>query len=364
MKMKIVLYLVIMVIRESETFSSTDSNTTSACTPKYGGKHVVIECCHENATEIYNYFDYLQKNKTLQSFKIIIRSNTIDTLRANLFGQLRVRHVIIQCKNLSKLDVQTFGGQEHNINVLAFAQTKLSNIPIEIFNQMTNLHKLLFILSKKVKLIPHHAFLNVNSSNIFLLSFSADNIGYIGEGAFSNLFRLRYISLKFNRIKEINANIFPKHPIRLNVAAKSNHLTEMPSELISKMKSSSRLDLENNMITSVNVETIAEIITKKIRVDLSSNPINCGCSFAKLAMYNAITNTTKYITETTKCKSPARLSTVPLNLLQASFFDKCTDSTPMMSSTSSVIVRNTAIVVKVDVVLLQSTLLLLLADLM
>ncbi|CAM1298246.1 Uncharacterised protein g2075 [Pycnogonum litorale] len=356
-KMKILFYFVVIVITERKAVPCVESEMTSVCTPTFYSLHVVIKCCHENATEIYKYFDDLQNNKSLERCKVVIRSNTIATLRPALFGQLKIRDVNIQIKNLSKLDPQTFGGHNNDIEYLTIKYAKLSLIPITIISQLTNLRTLAIQSSKNLKFIKEYAFLGVQSSKLYSVSFYRNNIRYIGEGAFSNLFRLRYIDLNFNKITEINANIFPVKWMILTVFANRNLLTEIPSQLISKMKAPSTLELQNNLITDVNEETIVKILSEKLHVDLSLNPINCGCNFARLATYNSKMNTQKYVTAT--CKLPAHLSKMPLHLLNVSDFLNCVTT---MTSPSSVSLRDTVEAVIFDVRLLSSTLLIILIE--
>ncbi|CAM1298247.1 Uncharacterised protein g2076 [Pycnogonum litorale] len=358
--MKFLFYLIIIIISERASLLCTDSDMIPACIRTYKQVHVIINCCDENVTKIYKYFDNLQKNGTSEIEKIVIRSETIDTLRPFLFGQLQVRYIEIDFKGLLKLDIRTFRGQ-NNIKVLKLKNTQLSQIPIKIVNQLTELLILKFDKFKKVTSIADYAFEGVQSSNIYLVSFYGNNIRYIGEGAFSNLVRLSFLDLASNQLKEINVNIFPKKLTALKILAMDNLLTEIPSALISKMKPSSHLLLVSNQISNVNETTIVEIITKELRVDLTFNPINCSCSFGKLAEYNSIMDTGEYVTKTARCNAPVQLSRMPLHSLQTSFFQNCTETTPMTSS--ALTHRDTAGIVNVDLILL-STLLLKLADLL
>ncbi|CAM1298307.1 Uncharacterised protein g2090 [Pycnogonum litorale] len=355
--MKILVYFVVIMISETKAVPRVESEMTSVCTRTFNSLHSVIKCRHENATEIYKYFDDLQNNKSLERCEVVIRSNTIATLRPALFGTVKVHHVNIEIRNLSKLDPQTFDGHNDDIEDLTIMYAKLSQIPITIISQLTNLRSLAIELSKNVKFIKEYAFLGVQLSKLFFVSFYGNNIRYIGEGAFCNLFGLRYIDLSFNKITEINANIFPEKRTRLRVLANRNLLTEIPRQLISKMKAPSTLKLQNNLITDVNEETIVKIFSEKLHVDLSLNPINCGCNFARLAAYNSIINITEYVTAT--CKSPVHLSKMPLHLLTVSNFLNCVKTMPM-TSPSSVSLRDTVESVIFDVRLLSSTLLIIL----
>ncbi|CAM1298305.1 Uncharacterised protein g2089 [Pycnogonum litorale] len=354
--MKILFYLVIIILPERASLLCTDSDMMPACVRRHEHLHEVINCCDENATEIYKYFDNLQKNGTSEIEKVVIRSETIDTLRPFLFGHLQVRDIEIDFKGLSKLDIRTFSGQ-NSIKVLKLKHTQLSQIPIKIVNQLKELQILKFDKFKKVTAIEDYAFGAVQSSNIYLASFYRNDIRYIGEGAFSNLVRLSYLDLSRNKLKEINVNIFPKKLIPLKIFAIDNLLTEIPSALISKMRPCSHLRLKGNQIRKVNETMIVEIITKELRVDLSFNPIYCGCSFAKLAEYNSIMDTEEYVTKTATCNAPVELYQLPLHSLQTSFFQSCTETTPVTSS------AQTHHAVKVDLMLL-SALLLKLADLL
>jgi len=209
-----------------------------------------ITCENVETSQLQMVTDNMKEYIKIQDFTIgffKVRSSQLKTLPDYLFMGLKIVHLMLFDCGLHNLMPNSLSALAGSLKHLVLSNNKLTQVPSFALRQLRELD---------------HINLNQN------------NISEINDGAFWGLSKVTRLSLYDNKISKIYPDAFDgltKDLLRLNVGR--NHLTEIPSQSLLKLKNLNHLDLSSNKINDLTGKPF-EGLEKLDKLELNHNKID------------------------------------------------------------------------------------------
>lgn len=126
--------------------------------------------------------------------------------------------------------------------------------------------------------LPSEGFRNL--SQLAEVHLAGNRVQEIHTGTFAGYAKLAFVSLGDNQLTYVYPGAFQLTSIQHNsVLLHNNLITSLEVNAIAGVVEGF-VSLHNNTITALNEESLRPLLEERVQVDLSANPLTCGCDVA------------------------------------------------------------------------------------
>ncbi|XP_055678153.1 chaoptin-like [Lutzomyia longipalpis] len=210
----------------------------------------------------YNTFEMLQTG-SFQFFDVVnqtfLDGNPLQFINDDAFRQAKIRELYIRHCHLDFISPGAFGGLENSLQILDMSGNNLSSIPEILFQQLFSLKSLGLRENRIKSIIPMEMF-NGFQSTLLKLDLSGDTNAIT---SFQDLKRMRNIrSLALSKLPktDLGPEDFLDFGLELeNLRISGGNLKSIKSHTFKYVRGIRRLDLSDNAIATIDTDAFLEI---------------------------------------------------------------------------------------------------------
>ncbi|KAK8723100.1 hypothetical protein OTU49_011844 [Cherax quadricarinatus] len=246
----------------------------------------------------------------------------LNAIEPNVFNGLSFERIIIRGTKLTAVEEQAFTDSYNYLNYLNLANNQLNRFPFETLSNYIRLSSLVLddnefselpsITSSSLQSIsvsgnPHMKF---DSPTLFegapllsRISLARNNIINSTVGLLAPLNYSAIIDLSGNELTFIDENTFkPPGDTLLQIILDHNKIKDIRHDAVHGLMKTAHFSMTGNQMTSISKDVWKTIFDQLPNgaVDLSDNPLLCGCDMAWLFIEEGNTYL-NLLTDTTKC---------------------------------------------------------------
>ena len=238
---------------------------------------------------------------------LILKFNRLLTIRKDTFyGISNLQYLHLNNNKIQEIDAKSF---QHlpELNALVLCDNEMSHVDPDTFYGLTKL-KTLIMDNNFIQTFN----LSISLKYLEVLYLHNNRLHYVTKNSFSHMQYLIQLSLDRNKLVTTENLVANKLDRLKYLWLQYNHFKIVSIKDFSTFPNLIRLDLSNNLITTLNMKDIYNSHIYLKQLYLSNNPITCNCQFLK-NMENI--TLLKLKIHGGKCFKPAHLTNVSINSL-------------------------------------------------
>ncbi|KAG7155894.1 oplophorus-luciferin 2-monooxygenase non-catalytic subunit-like [Homarus americanus] len=263
--------------------------------------------------ELANVFRSYFPNPNFRRFTIKF-NYYLQTLRDGALGNTTYTEFFFTESVLEVVEKNALSGSFHTATYLNFYSTKLQSFPFDDISSFTKL------VTLDLRFNYFHEFPNISSVTLKTLALGGNSFDHLPTEAFVNTPSVSSINVYLGKLWNISSGTFSGLPYLESVDLSFNFLKHIPEAAV-EVTTPTYINLNYNMISSVEVDAflgvtggsidlhsnqlkeIQEAVWRpllqyKVQLDLSKNPLECGCELAWLVLSDTFLH---QVNENTTC---------------------------------------------------------------
>ncbi|XP_044750266.1 protein artichoke-like [Coccinella septempunctata] len=211
-----------------------------------------------------------------------VSDNFIRELRLSTFSRLRnLKIVYLDRNDIDKIETNTFQSLP-SLEMIKLDNNKLSSVPSYTFNNLTML-QVAELQSNNLENLASDAFNLV--PNLLFLNLSGNNIRRVEESGLRNVPSLEVLDLSDNAIRRIDSDGLKHMKWLVELKLDENRICEIVGAPFSDMPRLRVISLRRNKLRKVSEKVLDKIRTNIAVFDVDGNPLFCDCNVLWLKVW-------------------------------------------------------------------------------